>query len=373
MQFLTRLHVAVLMGVLVISAGGVCAGELIRMVIWVNPSEWLVVIDQIRPHAVIVMALLGLLAAVVYTGRIDRLAYWKNKWEWSISIYQGNSPFVFSALRDTAAPVITAKHVTDVAADSVADPFMIHDRGTWYLFYEVCNVQTKNGEIGVSTSHNLVTWNYGGIILQEPFHLSYPYVFRSNDDHYMIPESRQANGIRLYKAKNFPSRWSFVKTLIEGAYVDASLIQIGTQWWLFAAEAPSNDTLRLFYADDLSGPWIEHPKGPVVSGEPHIARPGGRVLLFGDRVIRYAQDDSPAYGNQVWAFEIVRLTRTDYEEQKATDLPIIKATGGKAWNSSGMHTIDPHKISDNTWVACVDGLRLSKVLRPGPWLSLVRR
>jgi hypothetical protein len=37
-------------------------------------------------------------------------------------------PFRFYALRNTQAPVITAKHVIDVTADSVADPFIIHDR-----------------------------------------------------------------------------------------------------------------------------------------------------------------------------------------------------------------------------------------------------
>ena len=370
MQPFKRLHVAVLMGFIIISAAGVCVGELIRVVIWMNHSEWLIVVDQIEPYAAAGIVLLGVLGAAIGTGRLDRLAYWKNKWEWSISIYQGNSPFAFSALRGTGAPVITAKHVTDVTADSVADPFMIHDRGTWYLFYEVCNVKTKRGEIGFSTSKDLLKWNYGGIVLQERFHLSYPYVFRANDVYYMIPESRRANGIRLYQAQNFPSRWSFVKTLMEGPYVDASLVQFAARWWLFVAQAPNNDTLRLFYSEDLLGPWMEHPKSPIVSGKPHIARPGGRVIVFGNQVIRYAQDDSPAYGNQVWAFEVVRLTPTDYEEKKATDFPIIKATGGKAWNGNGMHNIDPHKTSDNTWVACVDGLRLSKVLRPGPWLTL---
>ena len=189
----------------------------------------------------------------------------------------------------------------------------------------------------------------------------------------MIPESRRANGIRLYQAQHFPSRWSFVKTLMEGPYVDASLVQFDARWWLFVAEAPHNDTLHLFHSEDLLGPWVEHPKSPIVSGEPHIARPGGRVIVFGNRVVRYAQDDSPAYGNQVWAFEVVRLTTTEYDEKIATDFPVIKATGGKAWNGDGMHNIDPHKTSDNTWVACVDGLRLSKVLQPGPWLTLFRR
>ena len=135
MQPFKRLHVALLMGFIVISAAGVCAGELIRFAFSMNHPEWAIAVDQIGPHLAVAIVLLAILAAAISTGRLNRLAYWKNRWEWSISIYQGNSPFYFTALGNTGAPVITAKHVTDVTADSVADPFMIHDRGTWYLFF----------------------------------------------------------------------------------------------------------------------------------------------------------------------------------------------------------------------------------------------
>ena len=78
MQSFKRLHVSVLMGFIVVSAGGIVAGEVIRMLIWMNRSEWLTIIDQIGLYPVIGMVLLGLLAAAVCTGRLDRLAYWKN-------------------------------------------------------------------------------------------------------------------------------------------------------------------------------------------------------------------------------------------------------------------------------------------------------
>ena len=38
------------------------------------------------------------------------------------------------------------------------------------------------------------------IVLAEPFHLSYPYVFEWQGSHYMIPESGAAKSVRLYRA-----------------------------------------------------------------------------------------------------------------------------------------------------------------------------
>ena len=65
------LQVAVLMGFIIISAAGVCVGELIRVVIWMNHSEWLIVVDQIEPYAVTGIVLLGMLGAAIGTGRLD--------------------------------------------------------------------------------------------------------------------------------------------------------------------------------------------------------------------------------------------------------------------------------------------------------------
>ena len=114
--------------------------------------------------------------------------------------------------------------------------------------------------------------------------------------YYLIPESFEANSIRLYKATAFPTKWTFVKTLVEGGdFVDNSIVNFHNKWWLFAATT-SNDTLPLFYADDLLGPWQEHPESPIVKGNKHIARSSGRVLLYEDRLFRYTMDVNPPSG-----------------------------------------------------------------------------
>ena len=73
MQPFKRLIVTVLMSFIIISAVGVCAGDLIRVAIWMNHSEWLIVVDQIGPYAVTGIVLLGMLGAAIHTGRLDRL------------------------------------------------------------------------------------------------------------------------------------------------------------------------------------------------------------------------------------------------------------------------------------------------------------
>jgi len=276
---------------------------------------------------------------------------------WSIGIYIGEDPFDLVSPESVSNPVLTGNSVTDVQAKFVADPFMICENGTWYMFFEVMNANTHQGDIGLATSNDGLNWTYSHIVLDEPFHLSYPYTFKWGNEYYMIPESYQANSIRLYKAVNFPAQWSFVGTLLNGNMVDPSVFHYDSKWWLFTETNPEgNDILSLYYADGLTGPWVEHPESPIIEGNANIARPGGRVITFDNRVVRYAQDDEPSYGNQVRAFEITELTATNYQEHELNESPILKQSG-TGWNADGMHNIDPHR-TQNGWIACVDGFRV---------------
>ncbi|WP_211176184.1 hypothetical protein [Brasilonema sp. UFV-L1] len=277
--------------------------------------------------------------------------------DWAIGIYVGESLVKFGSPKNINNPVLTAKDVTDVPADFVADPFMVRENGTWYMFFEVLNGLDQQGDIGLAISNDGFKWKYQQIVLDEPFHLSYPYVFKHQNDYYMIPESYKANSVRLYKAVDFPTKWTFVKTLLDDAdYVDSSVFHDKGMWWMFTT-SPKSDILRLYYATHFMEAWTEHPKSPVIEKNLNIARPGGRVIVYNDRIFRYTQDDEHFYGNKVRAFEITELTTTTYEEKEVRENPILKASGS-GWNKTGMHNIDPHQIGEDKWIACVDGYRI---------------
>jgi len=115
-----------------------------------------------------------------------------------------------------------------------------------------------------------------------------------------------------------------------------------------------NDQLNLYYSDRLMGPWRQHPESPVIRNNKNISRPAGRLLVIDDKLYRFAQDDDPTYGNQVFAFEITKISVTSYEERMVSDSPIIKASG-KGWNAHAMHQIDALCAGINECIAAVDG------------------
>ncbi len=290
---------------------------------------------------------------------------WNNDAVFSIGIYSGDSPFRLSPALDVRNPVLTHRDVADVPASFVADPFMIQVDATWYVFFEIMHAKSGKGEIGVATSHDARNWTYQKVVLAEPFHLSYPYVFEWNGDYFMVPESYQAGEARLYRATDFPKGWKLVQTLIRAPFiVDSSLFRHDNRWWLFADTSAemNNQTLRLYHSENLSGPWREHPRSPLVDGDARMARPGGRVLCDGGRIYRFTQACLPYYGTEVRAFEIDQLTATSYHEQEVQpNVPILKGTGS-GWNACGMHHMDVHRIGERRWIACVDGWTSETIL-----------
>jgi len=276
---------------------------------------------------------------------------------WSIGMYEGESPLEMKPHPGATNPVLTRDHVTDIPAVFVADPFLCRSGDNWNLFFEVMNWANGRGEIALATSADAVHWKYQRVVLAEPFHLSYPYVFQWENAWYMIPESYQAKEVRLYQATHFPNEWSPVATLLAGDYlVDSSPFRHGDAWWMFvdASANAAHDTLRLFRSDQLTGPWREHPANPLISRDRTRARPAGRIITDGGRVLRFAQNCRPAYGTQVRAFEITRLTPDEYQERPVGPDPLL-GPSGSGWNADGMHQIDAHRIPDGRWIAAVDG------------------
>jgi hypothetical protein len=301
--------------------------------------------------------------------------------EVSIGIFTGSSPLALKPPESIQNPVLTRLDVTDMLASFVADPFMLQVDGTWHMFFEAVRVSgvragQRKGEIAVATSRDGHRWVYRRSVLSEPFHLSYPYVFEWNSDYYMIPESHQAGAVQLYRADPFPFRWVPDSRLLEGpVFLDSSVFRRDGRWWMFTETSPDlrNGTLRLFHADDLRGPWIEHPRSPIVRDDQRIARPAGRVLSTPSRLIRFAQDCGDNYGSSVRAFEVRKLSASAYEESECQPSPVLGGSG-RGWNEGGMHHVDAHEVGEGRWMACTDGWAVVRgPRRVADWLRRLGR
>lgn len=201
-----------------------------------------------------------------------------------------------------------------------ADPFVVFEEGKYHIFIEELLHATHRGHLSVITMETNGQYSEPIKIIQEPYHLSYPFVFKEGDTWYMIPESAGGGCIRLYRAEGFPYVWTHEMNLMEEAFAyDTTLIEHEGRWWLFANMretdgASSSEELFLFYADHWkTREWTPHPMNPIVS-DVKRARPAGKIFRQDGKLYRPAQDCAKAYG---WGFhfcEIQQLTPTQYKE-----------------------------------------------------------
>lgn len=276
---------------------------------------------------------------------------------WSIGIFEGDSLKKLRPAEGVQNPVLTAADVSDVPARFVADPFMLREGERWSMFFEVWNRASHRGEIGLASSRDGRQWSYDRIVLAEPFHLSYPYVFQWKGEHYMIPETYETRTVRLYRAVEFPHAWEFTHTLISGMrFKDASIFRHDGAWWMLVETSPELkcDVLRLYSASNLTGPWTEHSESPLAINDARVARPAGRVVCLGGKLYRFAQECVLLYGLRVHLFEIQDLSKERYREEELPGGVPLNGSGS-GWNHGGMHHIDVHELPDGGLLACVDG------------------
>jgi hypothetical protein len=223
-----------------------------------------------------------------------------------------------------------------------ADPFVICENGRYFVFFEDLPYATNRGHLSVLELQPASgTYTTPVPILEKPYHLSYPFVFRWQGGHWLVPESAEAGTVQLYRATRFPDQWEFVQNLLAGmALVDATLLERGGRWWLFGTVVEPGitqpwDELSIFFTDDLlSGTWTPHPLNPVVS-DVRRARPAGRIFEKNGKLYRPAQDSSGRYGAGLKLLRIDVLTETEYRETEV-------AAAVPDWNPAlhGLHTLN---------------------------------
>lgn len=201
-----------------------------------------------------------------------------------------------------------------------ADPHVVYRDNKYFIFIEEYLYSTHKGHISLITMDETGAYSEPEIVLDKPYHLSYPFLFEHEDDLYMIPESSANKTIELYKCIEFPTKWEFQVNLMEDIVAaDATLIKYNNKFWMFVnvvenAGASTWDELFLFYADDLfANDWKSHPQNPIVT-DCKSARPAGKIFSQNGRLYRPSQNCSHRYGYGFNISEIIVLDEYNYAE-----------------------------------------------------------
>jgi hypothetical protein len=231
-----------------------------------------------------------------------------------------------------------------------ADPDIIYKNNKYYIFIEEYLYETKKGHISLITMEEDGSYSQPEVVLDKPYHLSYPHLFEYEGEHYMIPESMANNTIELYKCTDFPSKWEFQMNLMENiSAVDATVFQYKDRWWMFVnmvenSNASTWDELFLFSSDELlSNNWKPHPLNPIVS-DCKTARPAGSIFFENGSFYRPSQNCSNAYGFGFNISEIVKLDKDNFEEKIVSSVKPNwdkRITGTHTFNRvNALHVID---------------------------------
>jgi hypothetical protein len=202
---------------------------------------------------------------------------------------------------------------------SWADPFPVAAPDGYHIFLEVYDRATKRGHIGVSRLTREGKFDRPVTVLDRPYHLSYPFVFRWRDTWFMMPESSNAARIEVFSARQFPFEWTPEAILFESVHaVDATLVSVEGRWWLFANVSPhptirNYDELHAFHGPTPFGPWTAHRRNPVKS-DARSARGAGRFFWKGQALFRPSQDCSDRYGSAIVINRVDRLTPDAFQE-----------------------------------------------------------
>ena len=199
-----------------------------------------------------------------------------------------------------------------------ADPFLFKFNEITYLFVEDYDVKLRKGSISVFTL-NKSKYNFLGKVLEEDFHLSFPYVFSFEGDIYMIPETKEDETIRLYKSIDFPMNWKFEKFLMKNVKsVDTIVKKIDNDYWMFTNQDISKNTrnncLFLYKSDSpISDKWIAHKNNPIEFK--NGARNAGLVNVK-DKNLRVGQKFGfLKYGKSICLYESKLINLENYSEQ----------------------------------------------------------
>lgn len=200
-----------------------------------------------------------------------------------------------------------------------ADPILCDWRGQTYLFVEDFDLAEGKGSISVTSLSNDGRPEGFRKILTRPYHLSFPNVFSREGEMFLVPETRSAGRIELYRAEKFPDTWRRERTILAYPGVESVLFPLGGGRELLItgiADAPQAQvSMHIFIADGLQSDWRPHPQSPVHCDVRYSRNSGPLLHLPGEGLVRVSQDGSVRYGRQMHFHRIKDITTEKYLEE----------------------------------------------------------
>ena len=214
-----------------------------------------------------------------------------------------------------------------------ADPFIFEYAGKTYIFAELYDYVKCRGCLGYyELSSSSPKWKK---IIEEEYHLSYPYIFETKEGIFIMPESGANKDLTVYRAVSFPDKWEKISVLRSGIqYGDTTPFEWNNHKYALAYDVETAE-YKLILLDLESG---EKADREILCSDINCRRPAGAVFLSEDKWMRPAQNCENGYGKGLCFYEFFMNEHGEYFEEIQQMLSPEQLNYSKKIYLNGMHT-----------------------------------
>ena len=239
-----------------------------------------------------------------------------------------------------------------------ADPFVFEYKEQVYIFAELFDYIKDYAGIGYCVldkkTNKFSKWK---VVIEEQFHMSYPFLFERDGNVYMLPETSGNNSLIFYRAEEFPEVWVKEKILLDDIQiVDTTLDDVKEQEILGQTYKLKEDSKWELWTFKMSDYKICFSESGPMSNDDATARPGGRFFNYEDKKFRVSQDCEKSYGYALNFMEVAEFSKDVLTEKlvkyiSPDDIHVdkhIKITGIHTYNATeNFEVIDVKSVDYN--------------------------
>lgn len=200
-----------------------------------------------------------------------------------------------------------------------ADPFILSvEGGVIKVLVEEYFYNTKKGIITL-LEVDAATYELRRrkVVLEQPYHQSFPYIHRDGDRIYVLPEASASGCLYRYEYDAVREELVNRQLVVEEPLLDSTFVEHNGKWWLLCTKRGgySNRGLFVFESERFEGPYT-----PINGNSPVIvdwdnARPAGYIERIGGKVYRSTQVCTRSYGEYMKIFEVEAIDESGVNQK----------------------------------------------------------
>lgn len=215
-----------------------------------------------------------------------------------------------------------------------ADPFILDITDQYiYLLVEEFPYATPKGRITKLTiDKSTMTIVDKKIVLEEPTHLSFPAILRTDGHIYVYPENGKSGVLKLYEL--IDNQLEFVRDIYVAPLADAVITDLFGSMQMFATVCPNHNghILHHYIQDDDKLVEVK----PIECEDFH-ARMAGQFFKYNGQIYRPAQDCNQTYGGAIIIEKCIQ------EGNDIHLLPERRIISAHPSLRTGIHTMNSYK------------------------------